>query len=150
VLRSIDFPTTSEPPRIMAASRGGNLYGGLPGRRLNAVFSYIDTHLAQPLRPRQLARLANVGARHFERAFRQAVGVPLHAYVIGKRVTAAQKLLLTDGRLTMGKIAKLVGFSSASHLAFAFHQRTGYTPTAFRRRNDRLGKAGLKPTKHPN
>lgn len=112
-----------------------NLYGGLPGHRLNAVLNYIETHLGQPLRPRQLAQLAGVSARHLERAFRQSVGVPLHAYVIGKRVEAVRKLLLSNGSLTTEKIAKLVGFSSASHLAFAFRRKTGHTPTAFRRRN---------------
>ena len=148
MLRPIDFSITSPLPRMMAASGGGNAYGGLPGRSLNAVLNYIDTHLEEPLRPRQLARLANVSGRHLERAFRQAVGVPLHAYVIGKRVAAAQKLLLSDGRLTIEKIAKRVGFSSASHLAFAFRRRTGYTPNGFRRRNDLLGPVGIQRKKH--
>ena len=106
--------------------------GGL-GRRLNAVVDYIEANLAGPLTLRELAGLAGLSARHFERAFRQSLELPPHAYVLRRRVAAARGLLVGPAVLTMEQIAKRVGFSSASHLASAFRRHEGYSPTHFRR-----------------
>ena len=111
--------------------------GGLSGHHLRAVLDCIEECLAGPLTVRQLAHLAGVSPRHFERAFRQAVGVPLHAYVIERRVAAARRLLLDDPTLTVDSIAAQVGFSSSSHLAFAFRRRTGCSPRTFRQIHSR-------------
>ena len=109
------------------------LIGGLSGRHLRAVLDYIEECLAEPITLRQLAQLAGVSPRHFERAFRQAVGMPLHAYVIERRVAAARRLLLEDRTLPVETIAAQVGFSNSSHLALAFRRHTGHSPAAFRR-----------------
>jgi AraC family transcriptional regulator len=111
--------------------------GGLPARRLKQILEYVEENLGQPISLRQLADLAGLSARHFERAFRQALGVPPHAYVLQKRVAAARQLLLDQPTLAIQEIAVRVGFSSASHLASAFRRRTGHTPGAFRRLQSR-------------
>ena len=108
-------------------------YSGGLGRRLNAIVDYIEANLARPIALRELAGLAGVSARHFERAFRQSLELPPHAYVLRRRVSAARGLLLGQAALTMEQIAKRVGFSSASHLASAFRRHEGYSPTQFRR-----------------
>jgi AraC family transcriptional regulator len=108
-------------------------YSGGLGRRLNTVVDYIEANLATPLTLRELAGVAGVSARHFERAFRQSLQLPPHAYVLRRRVSAARGLLLGQAALTMEQIAKRVGFSSASHLASAFRRHEGYSPTQFRR-----------------
>jgi AraC family transcriptional regulator len=106
--------------------------GGL-GRRLNAVVDYIEANLASSITLRELAGVAGVSARHFERAFRQSLELPPHAYLLQRRVSAARDLLLGQTTLTMAQIAKRVGFSSASHLASAFRRQEGYSPSQFRR-----------------
>ena len=110
--------------------------GGL-GRRRNAVVDYIEANLAGPITLRELAAIAGVSARHFERAFRQSFGLPPHAYVLRRRVSAARGLLLGQVALTMEQIARRVGFSSASHLASAFRRHEGYSPAQFRRIHSR-------------
>jgi AraC family transcriptional regulator len=107
--------------------------GGLAGCRLKVVLDYIHDNLGQPIALRELAELARVSPRHFERAFRQAVGVPPHAYVMERRVEAARQLLINEPGVTVEEIATRVGFSSSSHLAFAFRRQTGRSPVAFRR-----------------
>ena len=111
--------------------------GGLSRPRLRAVLDYIEESLAEPITLRQLAHLARVSPRHFERAFRQAVGSPPHAYVIEKRVAAARSLLLTNPALTVETVAMRVGFSSSSHLSAAFRRHMGCSPAAFRRMHSR-------------
>jgi len=108
-------------------------FGGLPMRRLKRVVDYVEAHLSESITLRRLAELAGVSPRHFERAFRQALGVPPHTYVLQKRVAAARSLLVSHRTLPIHEIAARVGFCSASHLASAFRRQTGQSPTEFRR-----------------
>jgi AraC family transcriptional regulator len=106
--------------------------GGLTGRRLRIVTDYVHDHLGERISLRQLAPLAGMSPRHFERAFRQAVGVPPHAYVTEQRIAVAQQLLVNQPSLAIEDIAARVGFSSSSHLATAFRRHTGFSPVVFR------------------
>jgi AraC family transcriptional regulator len=123
------YSTLSAPPPRAS--------GGLPPRRLKLILDYIEENLAKPIALRQLGELAGISTRHFERAFRQAIGVPPHAYVLRKRVIRAQNLLLSEPRLTIDEIAVRAGFSSSSHLSSTFLRQIGHSPTAFRRLHSR-------------
>jgi AraC family transcriptional regulator len=107
--------------------------GGLPAHRLKAVKNYIEENLGNSISLQGLAALACISARHFERAFRQSLGVPPHRYVLERRVSAARELLLSRPELNIEEIARKVGFSSPSHLSSAFVRRVGCSPAAFRR-----------------
>jgi len=109
------------------------LSGGLSAHRIKVVVDYIEENLAKPIALRELAVVSRVSVRHFERAFRQSLGVPPHTYVLEKRLSAARDLLLSQPTLTIERIAQRVGFSSPSHLASAFRRQMGYSPATFRR-----------------
>jgi AraC family transcriptional regulator len=106
--------------------------GGLTGRRLRIALDYIHDSLGQRIRLQALAASVGISPRHFERAFRQAVGVPAHVYVTEQRLAAARHFLLAQPSLTIEEIARRVGFSSSSHLASAFRRQTGVSPREFR------------------
>jgi AraC family transcriptional regulator len=112
------------PPRSM---------GGLSSRRLRLVLEYIEDTLSQPIRLRELAALARISARHFERAFRQSTGSSPHGYVIDRRLHRARDLLINQPELPIEQIALRLGFSSSSHFSSAFRRRTGLAPTDFRK-----------------
>jgi AraC family transcriptional regulator len=112
------------PPRSM---------GGLSSRRLKLVLEYIEDTLGQSIKLRELAALAGVGARHFERAFRQSTGYSPHAYVMNRRLHRARDLLINQPELPIDQIALRLGFSSSSHFSSAFRRQTGLTPTDFRK-----------------
>jgi AraC family transcriptional regulator len=107
--------------------------GGLSAHRLKVVADYIEENLAKPIALHELAVLARVSVRHFERAFRQSLGAPPHTYVLKKRLSGARDLLLSQPTLTIEQIAQQVEFSSPSHLGSAFRRQTGYSPATFRR-----------------
>jgi len=111
----------------------GPCRGGLARHRLRAVKSYIEENLGNPITLHKLASLACVSVRHFERAFRQSLGVPPHRYVLERRISAARDLLLTYPNLPIEGIARKLGFSSSSHLSAAFSRRMGCSPATFRR-----------------
>jgi AraC family transcriptional regulator len=112
------------PPRAM---------GGLSSWRLKLVLEYIEDTLGQPIRLRELAALAGISARHFERAFRQSTGSSPHAYVTDRRLHWARDLLINQPELAIEQIALRLGFSSSSHFSSAFRRQTGLTPTDFRK-----------------
>src|SRR6202050_1354502 len=107
--------------------------GGLSSRRLKFVLDYVEDTIGQPIKLRDLAALAGISARHFERAFRQSIGFPPHAYVMKRRLDMARDLLIKQPELPIDEISLRVGFSSSSHFSSAFRRRTGFTPTNFRK-----------------
>jgi AraC family transcriptional regulator len=112
------------PPRSM---------GGLSSRRLRLVLEYIEDTLGQPIKLRELAALARISARHFERAFRQSTGLSPHGYVMDRRLHRARDLLINQPELPIEQIAFRLRFSTSSHFSSAFRRQTGLTPTVFRR-----------------
>jgi AraC family transcriptional regulator len=107
--------------------------GGLSSRGLRLVLQYIEDTLGQPIKLRSLAALAGISVRHFERAFRQSMGVPPHAYAMERQLQMARDLLINQLELPVEQIALRVGFSSSSHFSSAFRRWTGFTPTTFRK-----------------
>jgi AraC family transcriptional regulator len=107
--------------------------GGLSSRRLRLVLEYIEDTLGQPIKLRELAALARISARHFERAFRQSTGSSPHGYVMDRRLHRARDLLINQPELPIEQIALRLGFSSSSHFSSAFRRQTGLTPTDFRK-----------------
>jgi AraC family transcriptional regulator len=107
--------------------------GGLSSRRLRLVLAYVEDTLGQPIKLRELAALAGISARHFERAFRQSTGSSPHAYVMERRLLMARDLLINQRELPIEQIALRLGFSGSSHFSSAFRRRTGFTPTDFRK-----------------
>jgi AraC family transcriptional regulator len=108
--------------------------GGLSARQLKLVLEYIEDTLGQSIELRRLAALAGVSARHFERAFRQSMGMAPYAYVLRRRFDAARDMLITRADLPIEHIALRLGFCSSSYFSSAFRQRIGCSPTEFRRR----------------
>jgi AraC family transcriptional regulator len=101
--------------------------GGLGGRRLKQTLAYIEDHLSEDLTLSQLAGIAGISASHFKSLFRQSVGVPVHQYVIQRRLDRAKDLLMT-GKLSIAEIALATGFSHQSHLARHLRRASGFSP----------------------
>lgn len=112
---------------------------GLTHLQLQQVLDYVQTHLdsAEPtLRERdlslaELAETLNLSPTYFATAFKQAIEVSPHQYVIQQRVERA-KLMLSKTDLVIANIALQVGFSSQSHLTQQLKRLTGMTPKQIR------------------
>ena len=105
--------------------------GALDSRRLQRVKEFIDSHLGEDLTVETLASQACLSPFHFARAFKAATGTAPHRYVTGRRIEYA-KSLIAKGRLPLGIIAEMCGFSSQSHLTRCFKRIVGVTPGALR------------------
>jgi transcriptional regulator GlxA family with amidase domain len=98
-------------------------------------FGLIVDHrpnLAQRLTTEGLARVVNLSASHFSRAFVRSFGFTVHHYVMNRRVAHAQQLMLETPE-QLSRIALSCGMSDQSHLTRWFRRVVGETPAAWRR-----------------
>ncbi len=112
-------------------SEPAQLKGGLPGRSLNTVLDYIQSHLSKPISLEEMADLAQLSVFHFSRLFKQSTGLTPHRYVLQLRTEEAKRLLRSRN-LHIAEIAQRVGFEDQSHFTAAFRKMTGTTPRRWR------------------
>jgi AraC family transcriptional regulator len=106
--------------------------GGLGGRRLKQALAYIEDHLSEDLSLSSIAAITGISASHFKTLFRESAGVPVHQYVIQRRIERAKDLLMQD-KLSIAEIALATGFSHQSHLARHMRRSVGLSPRAMKR-----------------
>lgn len=87
----------------------------------------IDRGFSSSLSLSSLAKDAHISVSKLSRGFSAAVGMPLHAYIIEKRLENAA-LLLTEGRMNVSQAASACGYSNMSHFSAAFKKRYGVLP----------------------
>jgi AraC family transcriptional regulator len=105
--------------------------GRLSDRSLLQVTDYINEHLTQAIKLKELAEVLGISQFHFSRLFKQSTGVSPHQFFIQQRIELAKKLLKKEDK-SIADIALDCGFNSQSHLGTHFRSITGMTPREFR------------------
>lgn len=105
--------------------------GVLPPPLLATVMEYIHAHLDRNITLEEIAGIAHLSTFHFARLFKQTLGVPVHQYVLQKRLDAGKELLMT-GTQTITEVAARTGFVDASHFSRHFKRRFGNSPVLMR------------------
>lgn len=97
------------------------------------VIDYVEEHLCGPLSLASVARALHVSGYHLHHLFTSAAGIPLHGYVLRRRLTdAAARLALSDTPIL--EIALDAGYDSQRAFAARFKAMYKLTPGQFRRR----------------
>lgn len=95
-------------------------------RRLRTL---IDENVVDGVLLGDAAARFGVSSAHLVRTFTREVGMPPHAYLTGRRVDLARRLLLTGHR--PAEAAVLAGFHDQPHLTRHFRRVLGTTPGRF-------------------
>ncbi|MFE3756506.1 GlxA family transcriptional regulator [Nocardia tengchongensis] len=98
---------------------------------IRAVQQWLPDHLGAELTVSELAARAGMSERHFARAFRTETGCTPAAFVEDLRVEAARRLLEST-ELTIGAIARQVGYRHGETLHRVFTRRLATTPERYR------------------
>ncbi len=101
--------------------------------RVNRLHEYIEENLGRRLALKELAAVIDVGPTHLARLFKSSTSMPLHQYVMVRRLARVRSLLLRSDA-PLSEIALQTGFSSQSHLTSVFSRVVGEPPSHFRRR----------------
>jgi AraC family transcriptional regulator len=105
----------------------------LSARQLRVLTEFIESNLDQKLQLADLATVAGVSVTRLKTLFRNSTGVPVHQYVIRRRVEYARALLATTAT-PASDVAALAGFSHQSHMASTMRRLLGHTPGEIVRR----------------
>jgi len=105
---------------------------GMSRSQLERVMNYIGDNISSNLSLADLAAVSGLGASTFRALFKQSVGVPVHQYVIRRRVETAANLL-SRGGARLSEVAVQAGFVDQSHMARCMRRILGLTPAAVMR-----------------
>ena len=99
---------------------------------------YIEKHLCESIKLREIARQSHFSEFHFHRLFRKAVGATVMEYIRNRRLSeAATELADTEEKIT--NIAFKYQFSSEESFSRAFKKLKGLSPREYRN----TGKAAM-------
>jgi len=116
----------------------------LSARKLRILTEFIETNLDQRLHLADLAIVAGVSVTRLKTLFRNSAGVPVHQYVIRRRVEYARALLTTTA-MPASEVAVAAGFSHQSHMASTMRRLLGQTPGDIVREASDFGPKLQKP-----
>jgi len=99
--------------------------------RVNRAIDHVLTHLSEPLRLEDVARVAAFSPFHFHRVFKALTGETPARFVKRRRLERALSLMAAQPDASLSRIALDSGFASSSDFSRSFRQRYGVPPTAF-------------------
>jgi AraC family transcriptional regulator len=112
-------------PAVMLAA------GGLNARQKQALVEVIERNLDQPLDLVSVAGAVGCSPIALKRGARAALDMPLHQFVIERRLARAADQIAMGRPIVEAALAS--GFSSQSHLTSQMRRRWGMTPGTLRR-----------------
>jgi AraC-like DNA-binding protein len=96
-------------------------------RGADADLHLSAAHLRDELALEKLAEVAAFSGSHFRTLFKRSTGLPVHEYIIQRRVERARTLLLRRD-LPASQIALEAGFAHQGHMARCMRRVLGLTP----------------------
>jgi AraC-like DNA-binding protein len=105
--------------------------GIAPESEFGPVLAFMRDHYHSPITNRQLARLAHMSVRAFERKFHVSFHLTPQKYLRKLRMRMASRLLVYT-RKSMADVAIGCGFSDQSHFTREFRRHFGRTPRGYR------------------
>lgn len=100
--------------------------------RLSTVIARMNAEYAQNVPIAEYAAMCAVTETHFIHLFREFTGLSPHAYVTRIRMDRARDLL-SGSTLSVGEVARAVGYDNPLYFSRLFCAQTGYNPTNYRK-----------------
>ena len=102
-----------------------------PGSEFGAVLVYLRDHYSTPITNQQLAKLAHMSVRTFERRFQSSFHLTPQKYLRKLRIRMASRCLIYT-RQSLAEVALCCGFGDQSHFSREFRRHFGRTPRQYR------------------
>ena len=100
---------------------------------IGKVLEYFENNLDAKIYIDDMAKMANMSKRNFQRIFKCALGISPVNYLIQVRLQKARKLL-RESDLQIADISVITGFTDSNYFIKCFKQTYGTTPHKFKMR----------------
>ena len=121
--------------------------GLVPGAQFAEVLEYMRDHYNSSVSNHQLADLADLSVRTFERKFQSVFGLTPQKYLRILRLRIASQALVYTNQ-PLAQVAAECGFADQSHFTHEFRRHFGRTPGEYRDRFARETMADVSNTKN--
>ncbi len=101
------------------------------GSYVQAAMEYIQANAFGSLSMADVARYVGLQRSYLGQLFRQTVGITPHEFLTRHRIREAQRLL-DDPELSVGAVARSVGFDDPLHFSRVFRAGVGVSPRVWR------------------
>ena len=112
--------------------------------RIERALQYVEDHLGERIRLRDVALASSFSEFHFHRVFSGVMNETVNDYVARRRLERAINMLAFKTDITITDIAMINGFSSSANFAKAVKAYFGFTPSEIRRpgrtKDSKIGK----------
>lgn len=101
--------------------------------RFQPVLEYIDENYTRKINLDELSAIMNISTMYFQNYFKATFHISPKQYILNKRITESQRLLL-ESRLSIKEIAYKVGFENENYFSEFFTSKVGISAVKFRNR----------------
>jgi AraC-like DNA-binding protein len=95
------------------------------------VYAFVEQNYLHHISLRDVAQAVGYSACHLTTTFRRVTGTPVTAWIIKRRITAAQELL-ENGNINVASACEAAGFTDLAYFSRQFVRHVGVTPGRFR------------------
>lgn len=96
---------------------------------LGHVVSYMEKNYRENITLDELANIANMSKRNFQRIFKNTFSTSPIDYLLNLRLKKSQIILKRFPKLNIANVAALAGFSDSNYFSKKFKNKFGYSPT---------------------
>ena len=107
-------------------------FGARDVRRIYEARDILVQNFASPPSIPRLARAVGVNQTKLKAGFKEILGCTVFEFVQQRRMERASELLL-KGHLSIGEIARMVGYEYPANFTFAFRRHYGFLPKLMKR-----------------
>jgi len=101
---------------------------------VRGVVDYVEKNYASSISLRDVAQALGYSPAHLTHMFSTLTGTPVTAWIIRRRLCAAQQLLV-DTKQDVNTVCEAVGFGDLCYFTRQFVRHVGVTPNQFRSAN---------------
>jgi AraC-like DNA-binding protein len=101
---------------------------------VRGVVDYVEAHYTSSISLRDVAQALGYSPAHLTHMFSSLTGIPVTAWIIKRRLFAAQELLV-ETKQAVNAVCEAVGFADLCYFTRQFVRYVGVTPTKFRSSN---------------
>ena len=120
----INIVRLKREPQITGNSKSAQL--------VRSTIEYIQSNFYRDIDNQAIAAYFHFNAAYINRVFKTYTGTTLHAFLMDYRLNYAMELLRTQDT-SIGDISRAAGFTDLAHFTKSFKERTGKTPSEYRK-----------------